>query len=223
MQTLYLSNISYLLLDMDGTLLDLHFDNYFWNQYLYRRFSEIHFFPIKEAKLYIQNALAKEHGTLNWYCTDYWSKKFNLNIIKLKKELSQLIQYRYGSLRFLQGLSKTPIDVTIVTNAHPNVIKLKNTHTGLNNWVPDFISSHQLGLPKEKPEFWELVTKNRILDLSRTMVIDDNICCLAAAKETGIAYQISITQPDSKRKDQYTGEFQAIDDLSSLIVSEHFS
>ncbi|MFL2529289.1 MAG: HAD hydrolase-like protein [Candidatus Azotimanducaceae bacterium] len=216
MQTPNLSNISYLLLDMDGTLLDLHYDNYFWNYYLHQRYSEINLVPLKKAKTYIDNELAKEYGTLNWYCTDHWSKKFSIDIISLKKELSHLIRYRDGSLKFLRGLAKTSINAIVVTNAHPNVVKLKNTLTRLNHWVPDFISSHAYGLPKERREFWAMVIANRNLDVSRTLVIDDNISCLKAAKESGITYQLSITKPDSSRGIQATGEFSAIEDLSTL-------
>jgi len=220
MQTPNLSDISYLLLDMDGTILDLHFDNYFWNHYLHHRYSELKLVPLKEAKLYIHEALAAEYGSLNWYCTDYWSKKFGLNIIALKKELSHLIQFRDGSLRFLETLREISINATIVTNAHPNVIELKNTLTRLNDWVPDIISSHDFGLPKERPEFWELVIKSHNLDICRTMVVDDNISCLEAARASGIAYQISIIKPDSKQNNQFTDKFRAIEDLNSLIVGQ---
>ena len=220
MQTSKLPDISYLLLDMDGTILDLHFDNYFWNHYLHQRYAEIKLVPLKEAKLYIHKVLAAEYGSLNWYCTDYWSERLGLNIIALKKELSHLIQFRDGSLRFLKALTKTSINTTIVTNAHRNVIELKNTLTRLDDWIPDFISSHDLGLPKERPEFWELVIKNRNLDISRTMVVDDNINCLEAARETGIAYQISIIKPDSKQKNQFSDKFRAIEDLNSLFVGQ---
>ena len=220
MQTPKLLDISYLLLDMDGTILDLHFDNYFWNHYLHHRYSEIKSVPLKETKLYIHKVLAAEYGSLNWYCTDYWSERLGLNIIALKKELSHLIQFRDGSLRFLETLREISINATIVTNAHPNVIELKNTLTRLEDWVPDIISSHDFGLPKERPEFWELVIKSRNLDICRTMVVDDNISCLEAARASGIAYQISIIKPDSKQNNQFTDKFRAIEDLNSLIVGE---
>ena len=220
MQTPNLFEVSYVLLDMDGTILDLHFDNYFWNHYLHRRYSEMKMVPLEKAITYIHETLAAEHGSLNWYCTDYWSRKFDLDIIALKKELSHLIQYREGSLKFLERLSKTSIKSTIVTNAHPDVIRLKNTLTRLETWVPNFISSHDFGVPKEKAEFWELVIQKRNLDISQTMVIDDNISCLEAARETGIAYQVSITKPDSKREKQVSSEFRAIEDLNSLFVEQ---
>ena len=35
-------DIDTVLLDMDGTLLDLHFDNFFWMHYMPRRYAEIH-------------------------------------------------------------------------------------------------------------------------------------------------------------------------------------
>ena len=44
------SKISTVLLDMDGTILDLHFDNHFWLHHLPLRYSEIHQVNLAEAK-----------------------------------------------------------------------------------------------------------------------------------------------------------------------------
>lgn len=42
--------IDTVLLDMDGTLLDLHFDNFFWLEYLPLRYAEQHSLPLPVAK-----------------------------------------------------------------------------------------------------------------------------------------------------------------------------
>ena len=67
---------STVLLDMDGTLLDLDYDSYFWNEYLPIRFSQIHNKTNNEATRIVHQALEKHRGTLNWYCTDFWSHEF---------------------------------------------------------------------------------------------------------------------------------------------------
>ena len=67
--------IDTVLLDMDGTLLDLHFDNHFWLQHLPQRYAELHGVSraLADAELL---PLFREHaGTLNWYCTDFWSRE----------------------------------------------------------------------------------------------------------------------------------------------------
>ena len=42
MPSLPWSDIDTVLLDMDGTLLDLHFDNHFWLEHLPQRYAELH-------------------------------------------------------------------------------------------------------------------------------------------------------------------------------------
>ena len=44
------SDIHTVLLDMDGTLLDLHFDNHFWLEHFPARYSEQHGIIVEEAK-----------------------------------------------------------------------------------------------------------------------------------------------------------------------------
>jgi putative hydrolase of the HAD superfamily len=66
--------IETVLLDMDGTLLDLHFDNYFWQEYLPLRYAEIKGMEAQAAKQHIVTQTRKIEGSLNWYSTDYWSE-----------------------------------------------------------------------------------------------------------------------------------------------------
>ena len=113
MQVPNLADISTLLIDMDGTLLDLNFDNYFWNHYLYRRYAEIHDVPDDEARKHVGETLFREHGNLNWYCTDHWSREFQVDIIALKREVTDLIRYRDGACQFLRQLKTIPIEVLI--------------------------------------------------------------------------------------------------------------
>ncbi|HAK51421.1 MAG TPA: haloacid dehalogenase [Gammaproteobacteria bacterium] len=219
MQIPNLSDISTLLLDMDGTLLDLNFDNYFWNHYLHQRYAEIHDMPGDEARTHVHETLAREHGNLNWYCTDHWSSEFEVDILALKKEVTHLIQYREGALQFLQHLESMHLDVILVTNAHHDVIALKHQHTGLLDLLPDMISSHDYGVPKERTRFWHQLIKDRNLNQPTTMLIDDNVDVLEAAQQSGIAYQLCIGKPDSRRDITPVTQFPVMDDLSELTES----
>ena len=67
------SQIDTALLDMDGTLLDLHFDNYFWQEYLPLRYAEINLIDPLLAKQSINHQTRSISGTLDWYSTDDWS------------------------------------------------------------------------------------------------------------------------------------------------------
>ena len=218
MQVPNLADISTLLIDMDGTLLDLNFDNYFWNHYLYRRYAEIHDVPDDEARKHVGETLFREQGNLNWYCTDHWSNEFQVDIIALKREVTDLVRYREGACQFLRQLKTIPIEVILVTNAHHDVIALKHEHTGLLDLLPDLVCSHDYGIPKERTMFWHQLTKDRNLDQSKAMLIDDNISILEAAQQAGIAFQVGISKPDSRRTPATITHFPVIDDLSELTV-----
>ena len=47
------NNISTVLLDMDGTLLDLHFDNYFWQHHVPVRYAEKHKLELDDARNFL--------------------------------------------------------------------------------------------------------------------------------------------------------------------------
>jgi len=214
-----LSEVSTLLLDMDGTLLDLNYDNYFWNRHLHQRYAEIHDLPIQQAKTHVRDTLAGQQGTLNWYCTEYWSTVFEVDILALKREVAHLIQYRDGARQFLQRLQDVHFKVLLVTNAHRDVIDLKHSHTGLLNLIPDVISSHDYGAAKESEVFWQQLTMDRDdLNISSTMLIDNNKRVLCTARDFGIAHQMAIRQPDSARDSITHEDFPMLDDFSQLEV-----
>jgi 5'-nucleotidase len=211
-----LTDISTLLLDMDGTLLDLHFDDFFWNEYLCRRYAEIHNTPAEEANEHVFETLQAEEGNLNWYCTDHWSQKLRLDILALKEELVHLIKFRPGSQEFLDRLARSDIRVILVTNAHPDVVNLKHTHTGLLDLIPDHVTSHQYGAPKESDAFWCAFSESYDLKLPTTMMIDDSVAVLRAAKSHGIGHQIAVSQPNSQKQSQPTTDFPTVNNLSTL-------
>ena len=81
------SDIETVLLDMDGTLLDLHFDNFFWLTHLPARYAEIHGRDALEAARQLTERFEQERGSLKWYCLDYWSEQLDLDVALLKRGL----------------------------------------------------------------------------------------------------------------------------------------
>ena len=192
------SNIDTILLDMDGTLLDLHFDNFFWLNHLPKRYAEHHGLCPDKATTDLHNRFNEKRGTLDWYCLEYWSKELSVNIRQLKEEIDHLIQERPFVQEFLQQLGNQGKQRVLITNAHPQSLELKLSVTGISNMLDHIYSSHQFHQPKESQKFWQSLAKEQHFDPNRTLFIDDSIDVLRSAQQYGIRHLLGISQPDSK-------------------------
>ena len=215
-----LADIETLLLDMDGTLLDLRFDNHFWVDHLPVRYSDIHSIEQQTANQHVAHALQAAEGTMDWYCVHHWSDHFDLDIMHLKKEVTHLVQYRTGAKEFLEQLRHADhLDVYLVTDAHPSVLALKQAITGVQDYVQSSYCSHHYGLPKRDPAFWVRLAADIGFRPETTMMIDDSPHVLAQSRAAGIGHQLCIAQPDSGRALDHDHDFLLIDDLSELTRS----
>jgi len=127
------------LLDMDGTLLDLHFDNHFWQEVLPRHYARGRGLDVVTAKTVLDPIFRRREGSLNWYCLDYWTRELNIDIATLKQEA-----------------------------AH-------------------------------------------------TLLIDDNLAVLRAARHYGIKHLLAVHQPDTRRPPRDTDEFTALRDFRDIL------
>ncbi len=202
---------------MDGTLLDLAYDNYFWHTYIPQQYALKHKCSIESTQAQLTKILNEAKGTLNWYCTDFWSEKLSLNIAMLKTHTQHLITLRPDTLNFLSWLKKSPIKTVLLTNAHPDSLKIKMNETGIETFFEHMISSHTFGFAKEEAPFWPLLEKHFKFDKTRTVFIDDNESVLNAAKSYGIGYLYTIHQPDSKEPPKFETIFPAIRNFEHLI------
>jgi putative hydrolase of the HAD superfamily len=112
------NNIDTVLLDMDGTLLDLNFDLHFWMEYMPLVFAKKHNLTHDEAKNKLFPILRAEEGELHWYCLDYWQEKLQLDIVALKEDVAHLIQIHPFVLEFLAQARAHKKHIYLVTNAH---------------------------------------------------------------------------------------------------------
>ena len=210
-------NIDTVLLDMDGTLLDLHFDTYFWLEHLPVRYAQLHSIDQAEAQQWLHQRIMSEQGTLNWYCLDYWSDELKVNIKELKQEIRERIAFRPHVHDFLEHLKSQDIRRIIVTNAHQDSLSLKLEDTGLDQMVDGIICSHDYRVPKEQQAFWHRLQEDEPFDPQRTLLVDDSLAVLASAREYGIAYLLSIVQPDSRQPERKIDDFEAIKHFSEII------
>ena len=204
-------------LDMDGTLLDLHFDNHFWLEHLPKRYAEIRGGSIEEVRDFLTAEYGKLRGQLNWYCLEYWQDQLDIDIVALKREVTEKIRFRPNAESFLERLSETGKHVALVSNAHRWSISLK-----LETLLPESAfnaihSSHDFGYPKEDQLFWQGLNRKAEFDPERTLFIDDNEHVLQSARRFGISHLLSIHQPDLELDPQAPGEFQQIKDFNDLL------
>ena len=210
--------IDTVLLDMDGTLLDLHFDNYFWHEYLPLKWGQKNDMDIKAAREALMPGFYEWAGTLAWYCLDHWSDHLDMDILTLKQDLGHLIKERPAALDFLQYLSDTGKQKVLVTNAHEGLIDMKFRCTAIGDHFEHVYCSHQFGFPKEDVQFWEALQEAFSFDPSRTLLVDDNISVLHSAQKYGIAHLLSIAQPDMMKPPRPESDFPAVDSFLDLMV-----
>lgn len=211
--------IDTVLLDMDGTLLDLHFDNYFWQFYVPQCYAKLQSISEAEALTELNKSFISLRGTLNWYCLDFWSELTGLPILKLKQEVAHKIAIRPQVLEFLTELRRLNKRTVIVTNAHRDSVNLKIARTGLDKYVDRIISSHDYQQPKETAEFWQALQQDEPFNKARTLFIDDSQAVLASAASWGVEWLVSINNPDSQMPAQISEHFFGINEFEQILCS----
>lgn len=210
------NEIDTVLLDMDGTLLDLHFDNYFWLTHLPARYAEAQGVDLEEAKRVLHAYIKAHEGTLKWYCLTHWSEFLDLDIRALKEEVKHKIQIRPFVGEFLQRLQRLNKKLVLITNAHPDSLDLKLQVTRIDRWLDMVISSHQLQYPKEEQEFWRQLQVQEHFNPERTLFIDDTERILRSARTFGIRHLLCVNQPDSQVMRPPVSEFPSIDHFDEI-------
>ncbi|KPH58584.1 GMP/IMP nucleotidase [Pseudoalteromonas porphyrae] len=210
------SKIDTVLLDMDGTLLDLHFDNHFWLNVIPEQHAIVRNIGLDEAKADIAKRYQAVHGQIQWYCLDYWEQQLNLPIMELKRQTQHLIKVREDVPAFLTALRQAGKELILLTNAHPESVILKFEKTAIDNYLDGVVSTHQYGVSKEHQSLWQQVHADLEFDKQRTLFIDDSLSVLKAAKEFGIGHLLAVANPDSKQPHNEISDYLNITDFSHV-------
>jgi HAD superfamily hydrolase (TIGR01509 family) len=208
-------SIDDVLLDMDGTLLDLHYDATFWLNNVHSIVANLTGEPEHAIQERFHRELKKHEGTLAWYCTDYWADFFGIDLIEAKQQLAHLIRFRPHAEQFLQALNSLPLRTLIATNAHPDVIQLKLNVVPLADMVDGIVSSHQYGVAKEHPDFWRALFDEYVINPDRALFMDDSPKVLDAADRAGVREVVEIRHPNLSEPPRTTWR-QGIDDFDVL-------
>ena len=209
--------IDTVLLDMDGTLLDLHYDNHFWLEHLPQRYAELHGISRAMAELELMPLFERNAGQLKWYCLDFWSAELKIPVRELKLETADLIALRPDADTFLAAIKNAGKRVILITNAHRDSLSLKLERIELAPYFERLISSHDYGFPKESPQFWDALHADTGFDPARSLFIDDTLPILRSARDYGVRHLLAVKQPDSKKGPKDTEEFAALGDYRDLL------
>jgi putative hydrolase of the HAD superfamily len=204
-------------LDLDVTLLDLHFDNHFWLEHVPLRYAESRGLTLERAKAELYPRFKDAEGTMEWYCVDHWSRELGLDIAMLKEEVDHLIAVHPHVVDFLEAVQRRGKRRVLVTNAHQKALSLKLERTRLGGHLDAVICAHDLGLPKEHPMFWERLQQVEPFDPFGTLFVDDNPAVLRSARRYGFRWLLAVLRPDTRAPLREPGEFSAIRDFSEVM------
>jgi HAD superfamily hydrolase (TIGR01509 family) len=210
------AEISTVLIDMDGTILDLHFDNHFWLEHLPLRYSEKMSISLDSAKAKLKVDYLAVVGTIEWYCLDYWTERTQMSIKELKREIQHLIQLRSDAKNFLLALKASGREVVLVTNAHPESLSLKIERTQLDQYFDVLYSTHEFGVTKESQLLWQRLQAKQGFNCDKTLFIDDSLEILKSAQQYGIKHLLAVANPDSKKEVNVINDFVAITNYDEL-------
>jgi FMN phosphatase YigB (HAD superfamily) len=211
------SHIDDVLLDMDGTLLDRHFDNFFFEEELPRRYATLHGLSFEEARHRLMAMYRSVEGELAWTDLDYWTKQVGIDVVAMHKELNHMIGFLSGAEEFLCFLRKLGKRVTIVTNAHEAGVSVKVAKTGLDRYVDRIVDAFEVGYLKMRPEYWPNCQRLLNFDPARSLFMDDDEGCLMAAKAFGVAYLVHSAKSSSKLPPAPLPQFLSITGFSRLM------
>ncbi|MBU0482098.1 MAG: HAD hydrolase-like protein [Proteobacteria bacterium] len=210
-------NIDHVFLDMDGTLLDKHFDDYFWEHFVPERFAEKEGISVIQARKLLLQKYKNCEGTLAWTDLDFWSTELDLDIPALKIKVDHLICVHPYVIDFMLFCRKVGKTVTMVTNAHSKTLAIKMNKTALSGYFDQIICSQEVGLAKEDPLFWKLLHKHVVYDPARTLLADDTEKVLISAEIYGIISLIYVARPSSKSLPKKSKRFKSIIFFNELI------
>ena len=214
-------HFDHFLLDMDGTLLDLKFDNDFWQVTVPTQYALSKGYELAIAKKILFQRMLDLRGSLRWYSVDFWSEETGLDIVAMKQESKHKIKIRDGAVDFLRRARLAGCRLSLLTNAHNSTIRIKFDQTGIGDFFDDVVCSHELNAPKESPEFWDRVISTIALRKEKSVFVDDSVPVLEAARTFGIGQILHVVKPDSSRDAVFHETFVNLVDFENVAFSQN--
>lgn len=210
-------DIDTVFLDMDGTLLDKYFDDYFWEEFVPKIFAQQNRMTSEQARKELLKRYQRVESTLQWTDLDYWSEQLGLDIPELKCKVDHLIQIHPYVIDFLRHLRSMDKQVHLITNAHSKTLEIKMRKTELGPWFDRIVCAEEVGEAKEQPAFWNKLEAILPYERKRTLLADDTAKVLRSAKSYAMGYLIYVAKPSSRQPVRYSSEFPSIVTFDELI------
>ncbi len=209
-------DIDWVLLDMDGTVLDLNYDNQVWNELVPLAYAEVRNISRHAATAELLAHMREIHGTIEFYSFDYWSEYTGVDLVAVHRRATTLIDFRPGAKDFLSWLRNTDRRVILATNAHRDSVAVKDEFTNICNAVDAVASSHDYGAPKESAAYWRSLRAEFGYDPSRSLFVDDNEPVLDAAHASGIRHNFCVHTPDSSKPPRTELRYPSFDHFAEI-------
>lgn len=210
-------HIDTVLLDLDGTLLDLAFDNHFWLEIVPAAYAASRLTTVDAARLQMAPRFRACEGTLPWYCIEHWSRELDLDIVALKRANTARIAWLPGAKESLERLRASGKRLVLLTNSHPQTLRIKDEKTGVLDYFDAAFTSHEFGAPKEAAHFWKAVRAVEPFDPRRSLFADDSPAVLREAQSAGIRWIYGVRRPDSSQGARDHDNVSAVDAVSDLV------
>lgn len=209
-----------LMLDMDGTLLDLAFDNHMWQECIPDEYARARAIAPERARVELAEKYRSVLGTLNWYCLDHWSDLLGIDVLGLHRRMRDRIGFLPGARDFLVEASAREMRLLLVSNSHPATLEVKTEATGLADWFDEVYLSHRVGFAKEHQSFWRALAEAESFDPHRTVFVDDTERVLEAAQRFGLANVLAVTRPDTTLPARSCGAFTGVERVAELLARD---
>ena len=206
-----------LMLDMDGTVLDLAYDNYVWKDLVPRRYAAARDMSFEAAREHLFGQYRAVQGDLEWYCLDHWSERLGIDVVQLHHDVTHRIGYLPGALEFLRRVHQQAVRVLLVTNSHPDTLALKDAVTGLGDYFDGVFSSHHYGHAKESQAFWRALQEDVGFDVDTTLFVDDSQPVLQSARSYGVRMLVTVTRPDTSQPVIRGSEFRGVEAVADML------
>ncbi len=211
------SRIDTVLLDLDGTLLDLVYDTHFWTVMVPEVWGRERGLDLATAQQRLRPLFQARQGTLDWYCIDFWSRELGLDIPTMKVADAHRVRWLPGAPEFLARVRALGKRLVLLTNAHPATLAIKDSRVQVTRCFDASFSAHVFGAPKEDARFWRGLATVEPFVPERCLFVDDSPPVLRAARAAGIGTIYAVRHSDTTRAPREHDEFPAVDRVVELL------